>query len=663
MFHGRTRRNTIMLTGGLAALALTFASGQAALAAPHVHQTGATQSILSADVATPTTGLNYVALGDSYSAGYGLTPITNQPVTGCDQAAANYPHQLATALGLNLTDVTCSGAVTANIIDTPQVTADGTAPVQSDALSASTDIVTVTIGGNDLGFTSIAETCAATSPDGPTILTALDTPSTANCKSIYYPDGGTDSLAAKIQNTVAPAISNTLAHIRDKAPNAKIFVVGYPALAPNQSSGCFTTPYTYPDFNTNSYPFTDVDVPYLYSVESTLNSAIQADVAAAGDTFVPIFDQTSGLTPCAGNPNSIINGITLSLAPPGIPFTFKGFTVYLKYGALHPNATGVSFMKDAVASAIQGAIQPPAITSGNPPDGVTAAPYSFAVTATGFPAPTFTVSSGALPDGLQLNTTTGQISGTPTAAGSSTFTITATNSAGSVESPLYRVAVNEAPAITSGNPPAGITGVPYTFTVTASGSPESRFTLSSGTLPDGLQLNEMTGQINGTPTTATPSTFTITATNAVGAAASPSYTVDVTAGVAAHITSGAPTAATIGAAYSFRVTATGVPAPTFSVRSGALPNGLKLDATTGAITGTPTKAGSFSFTIAAENVVGSPAVAPYTMTVHAAVTPAIPLIANLARTGSDLLPAGALAALFALAGTGILLLRRRAARR
>jgi hypothetical protein len=101
----------------------------------------------------------------------------------------------------------------------------------------------------------------------------------------------------------------------------------------------------------------------------------------------------------------------------------------------------------------------------------------------------------------------------------------------------------------------------------------------------------------------------------------------------------------------------------FSVRSGALPNGLKLDATTGAITGTPTKAGSFSFTIAAENVVGSPAVAPYTMTVHAAVTPAIPLIANLARTGSDLLPAGALAALFALAGAGILLLRRRAARR
>lgn len=657
-----------MFAGGLAALALTFASGQAALAAVPAHQaqqarTHVAQSVMAADAGTPTTGLNYVALGDSYSAGYALEPITGQPVPGCGQAAANYPHQVAAALGLNLTDVTCSGAVTANIIDTPQVTPAGTAPVQSDALSASTDIVTVTIGGNDLGFATIAETCAADSALGPTILTTADPDPVANCKSVYYPNGGTDSLAAKIQNTVAPAISNTLADIRAKAPNAKIFVVGYPALAPDQASGCYTSPYTYPDFNSNSYPFTDVDVPYLHSVESALDSAIQADVAAAGDTFVPMFDQTSGLTPCAGNPNSVINGITLSYAPPGIPFTLGPLTVYLKYGALHPNATGVTFMTDALVPAIQDAIQAPAITSGNPPDGVTTTPYDFTVTATGFPAPTFAVASGALPTGLHLNAATGQISGTPTTAGSSTFTITATNSVGSVTSPLYRVAVNEAPAITSGNPPDGMTGVPYTFTVTASGLPGPRFTLSSGTLPDGLQLNETTGQIIGTPTTATPSTFTITATNAAGAAESPQYTVNITAGVAVHITSGTPKSATVGTKYSFQVTATGEPAPTFSVRSGALPAGLTLDKTTGTITGTPTKVGSFSFVIAAENVVGPAATADYTLTVHAAATPVIPAIAGLATTGSDLLPAGALATLFALAGFAIVLLRRRAARR
>ncbi len=66
-------------------------------------------------------GLNYVALGDSYSAGYGIFPLVapadQDPL--CFQAEQNYPHKVAAALGLVLKDMTCSGAVTANITTTP----------------------------------------------------------------------------------------------------------------------------------------------------------------------------------------------------------------------------------------------------------------------------------------------------------------------------------------------------------------------------------------------------------------------------------------------------------------------------------------------------------------------------------------------------------------
>ena len=145
----------------------------------------------AAATSSTTAGLEYVAMGDSYSAGYGLLPLSpTSPATGCYQAEVDYPHLVATALGLDLDDRSCAGAVTANIRDTPQVTGSGTAPVQSDALSASTDIVTVTIGGNDLGFASIAGYCVALTANGP----IAGDPSLDNCKDHYNPSPGVDQL-------------------------------------------------------------------------------------------------------------------------------------------------------------------------------------------------------------------------------------------------------------------------------------------------------------------------------------------------------------------------------------------------------------------------------------------------------------------------------------
>jgi len=178
-----------------------------------------------------TAGLAYVALGDSYSSGYGLTQLTDRPVPGCAQSAEDCPHQVTSALGLALTDVACSGAVTANITTTAQATGDGTAAPQDSALSSSTRIVTLTIGGNDLGFADIAAYCAAASPDGP----LLTHPLQRDCGT-HYTAEGSDNLTARLDGTVAPAISATVAAIRGRAPHAAVFVIGYPAIAPDAAN-------------------------------------------------------------------------------------------------------------------------------------------------------------------------------------------------------------------------------------------------------------------------------------------------------------------------------------------------------------------------------------------------------------------------------------------
>src|SRR5690606_36281082 len=142
------------------------------------------------------------------------------------------------------------------------------------------------------------------------------------------------------------------------------------------------------------FPFTDVDVPYLHGVQTQLDAAMAGAASVAGATYVPLFGSTLGNTPCAVNPGAFVNGVSLGV------------------DAMHPNAAGAEFMADATEAAILAALEAPVITSAAP-TGITlaGAPYSFTATATGFPAPTFSVSAGTLPDNMTLNAVTGEISG------------------------------------------------------------------------------------------------------------------------------------------------------------------------------------------------------------------------------------------------------------
>ena len=165
----------------------------------------------------------YVALGDSYTAGP-FVPNQLLDQLGCLRSDHNYPHLVAQAKGWALRDPSCSGAVTDDL-SSPQPILGGVNPPQLDALAPGPAVVSLQMGGNDIGFTEILVRCATLLPFG--------TP----CRDLYT-QGGTDQLAARVAAT-APKVGAALAEIHRRAPGARLLVLGYPAILPDVAPGCW----------------------------------------------------------------------------------------------------------------------------------------------------------------------------------------------------------------------------------------------------------------------------------------------------------------------------------------------------------------------------------------------------------------------------------------
>ncbi len=242
----RIRHIVVSFLGGIIALALVAQATQA--------------------VGSP---LPYVALGDSYSAASGVLPI-DPSAPQCLRSTRNYPHVIASATGAQLKDVTCGAAETSHFFESQY---PGVAP-QLDAVEQDTQLVTMTIGGNDSSvFISTILAC------GTAGLSTLGQGSP--CKDRYG-----SSFEDTIKTTTYPSLVKSLNAVRAKAPTARIAILGYPWIMP-ASGGCF-----------DKMPVAQGDVPYVRGIQATLNDAVRRAAAETGATYVNLNTVSNGHDAC-----------------------------------------------------------------------------------------------------------------------------------------------------------------------------------------------------------------------------------------------------------------------------------------------------------------------------------------------------------------------------
>lgn len=222
----------------------------------------------------------YVALGDSYTA----APLRLLPdeVKGCMRSKKNYPHLVAAELdNTELVDVSCSGASTDSMFEAQGFDyGDDRRPPQLDALTPDTDLVTVSIGANDFRlFRSMMIECleiAKTDPDG------------APCRESNT-RGDRDRLERTIDR-IEPRVGRVVDDIRERAPEARVLVVGYPRLLPATGS-C-----------PHRLPLAKGDYDYARGLNERLAEAVRDGGIGAGADYVNLYRASKKHDICSDEP-------------------------------------------------------------------------------------------------------------------------------------------------------------------------------------------------------------------------------------------------------------------------------------------------------------------------------------------------------------------------
>ncbi|WP_241996764.1 SGNH/GDSL hydrolase family protein [Rhodococcus sp. SMB37] len=253
---------------------------------------------------------SYVALGDSFVAGPGIPPQSTS--AECGRSEVNYPSLVADALGVDeFIDASCGGAVSEDLQGQQiSILTRATVPPQYDALRPDTGLVTVGIGGNDIGLVQLAIACTnfASAPHG------------TSCAESNSERPDSFDLAI---DAFAPEYGTIIDEIRARSPHARILFVGYPTGI--RDGGCFPEQQIWPQ-----------DATYLQSKIDRLNTVMAQQVVAAGAEFVDLRTSTIGHDSCATPDERWMEGIVPT--SPGIP--------------LHPNAAGHRNAAEQVVSSL-----------------------------------------------------------------------------------------------------------------------------------------------------------------------------------------------------------------------------------------------------------------------------------------------------------------------
>ncbi|MCU7725140.1 SGNH/GDSL hydrolase family protein [Actinoplanes sp. KI2] len=252
-----------------------------------------TGSLLALGVAAPAaaaSSVDYVALGDSYSSGVGAPG----QVGTCLRSPNGYPSQWASRNSpKSFTNLTCSGAETSDVLAS-----------QAPNIPSGTDLVSITIGGNDAGFASTVLTCQFSSD--------------ASCAKTVA------DAEASISATLGGKLDNTYAAIKAKAPSAQVVVLDYPLLFDTTSSSCGLTGMSLAKRKS------------LNGGAQVLDDLIKQHAQAAGFTFSDVRDEFAGHGICASSP--YLNGLTLAPAQNSFHPNQNGYT----YGYLPAFSGAVS---------------------------------------------------------------------------------------------------------------------------------------------------------------------------------------------------------------------------------------------------------------------------------------------------------------------------------
>ncbi len=290
----------------LAAAALAL-SGCTGAPAADVGDTGARPATGAS--AGPLSDERYVALGDSFTSGP-YVPTTDL-ASGCFRSDHNYPSLLARRLGIeDFVDVSCAGARTRDLPHRQLTMPGARVPAQLDALDADTTLVTLGIGGNDFDlYSHLSSTCLQLRRSDPT-----GSPCRATMTS-----GSRDLVATT--DRIGRHVEGALREIADRAPTARVVLVGYPRVAPSDGE-C-------PDL----LPYATGDVGFGDEVLRGLNTAMRRAADRAGAEFLDMYAASRGHDVCSDEP--YVNGV---------------HTDQQRAAAFHPFPRGMRAVADQLAT-------------------------------------------------------------------------------------------------------------------------------------------------------------------------------------------------------------------------------------------------------------------------------------------------------------------------
>jgi lysophospholipase L1-like esterase len=241
-------------------------------------------------------GINYVALGDSRAAGPAALRWLNDG--WCARTASSYPQLLAKELDVaDFTNASCSGAIVANILDTPQKTGGPLQPPQIDAVNRQTNLITISIGGNDVRWYNIARKCYTRSPAGD-----------ARCRDNEELRAHADWTLERLR----PRLDALFRALRKKAPRAEIFIASHGGVVGYR--GCWPI-----------VPMSYWDARWVREYFDRMNEVIRDAAMSGGANYVDITTPSEGHDACK---------------PRGVKW-YEGQVTTSSAAAMHPNDDGM----------------------------------------------------------------------------------------------------------------------------------------------------------------------------------------------------------------------------------------------------------------------------------------------------------------------------------